>query len=366
MKDMTNSTRLLVASLAMTLALGFTAWDHAQEAPPGTQPERFPALEALNASVQKQRRELECRQITDLAALAGKASPPEAEAAYRQLFGLAIAEDVCPEAVAAAGRCLARGSFSRDTRSMAALVQMLGRSKKGEHDQALADLDATFQPPAAAGQAAPAPDFDMALAVGEAFLRRLICDGRYDVAHKLCDMACDADSDAILKEHFEDRMARIDLHGKPAPPIAGTDVDGKPVSLADSKGKVVIVDFWATWCPPCVASIPALEMLVQKYGDKGLVILGVNVIAMHEDAKDQTAVLQGVQRFHVNHRVTWVNLLNGHGASDFAAAYHVERIPANFLVGRDGKIVALERYGEMLEKAVAQALGGHEKTGDQP
>jgi thiol-disulfide isomerase/thioredoxin len=347
-------------------ALVFAGWIHAQESPPGTRAERFVALEAIDASYQKQRHELECRRIAELAELAEKAPLPEAEAAYRQLFGLAIAQDLCPEAMAAAGRCLATASHGRDTRSMASLVKVLGRSHKGEHDQALAELDAIFHPGATDGKPAPVPDFDMALAVGEAFLQRLIQDGRYDVARRLCGLACDADTHIMLKEHFEDRMARVDLHGKPAPPITGTDVDGTPVSLANFKGKVVLVDFWATWCPPCVASLPALAALVQKYGDEGFVILGVNVDAMNEDVKDQNAALQGVRRFLVKHRVTWVNLLNGHGASDFAAAYHVEQIPANFLIGRDGKIVALEQNGEMLGKTVAQALGSHAKTGDRP
>jgi thiol-disulfide isomerase/thioredoxin len=362
---MMNSTRLLVALLAVTVVLGFTGWAHAQEAPPGTQPERFQAIEELNASYQQQRRDLECRHISNLAALAAKATGAEADAAYKQLFGIAIAQDHCSLAMDAAGRCLATASSSRDARSMANLVRMLGCSQKGEHDRALAELKTLFRKPSA-GQTAATADADLAFAVGEAFLQRLIRDGRYDIARKLCDLACETDAHDALKDHFEDRVDKLNLHGKPAPPIAGADVDGKPFALADLKGKVVLVDFWATWCPPCVASIPALEALVHKYGDQGFVILGVNVDAMHEDAKDQNAALQGVRRFLVKHRVTWINLLNGHGASDFAAAYRVEQIPANFLIGRDGKIVALEQYGETLEKAVAQALGAHEKTGDRP
>ena len=78
----------------------------------------------------------------------------------------------------------------------------------------------------------------------------------------------------MVKSHFGARMARLNLVGKLAPPIAGPDVDGRPVSLADYKGKVVLVDFWATWCPPCVASIPALNTLAQKYHDQGFVIVG--------------------------------------------------------------------------------------------
>lgn len=232
----------------------------------------------------------------------------------------------------------------------------MARAEKGEHEGALGDLKALFKQ-AAAGAAAPCPpDPELALAVGEAFLQRLLRDGRYDVAQKLCDLACDGEAPVTLKEHFEDRMARLDLVGKSAPPIACSDVDGKPVSLADLKGKVVLIDFWATWCPPCVASIPASNALAQKYHDQGFMILGVNVDAMHEDVKEASTVLQSVRRFLVKHRVTWLNVLNGHGKSDFAAAYSVEQIPANFLVGRDGKIVAVEQHGEMLERDVIRAL----------
>ncbi len=316
----------------------------------------FARLEALSAAYKSQRRDLDRRRIADLAALAEKAPGPEASAAYRQLFGLAIAESLCGEAADAAGRCLASPSTDRDARGLATLVRVMARAEKGEHEGALGDLKALFKQ-AAAGAAAPCPpDPELALAVGEAFLQRLLRDGRYDVAQKLCDLACDGEAPVTLKEHFEDRMARLDLVGKSAPPIACSDVDGKPVSLADLKGKVVLIDFWATWCPPCVASIPASNALAQKYHDQGFMILGVNVDAMHEDVKEASTVLQSVRRFLVKHRVTWLNVLNGHGKSDFAAAYSVEQIPANFLVGRDGKIVAVEQHGEMLERDVIRAL----------
>ena len=65
--------------------------------------------------------------------------------------------------------------------------------------------------------------------------------------------------------------------GKPAPEIEGKDIDGKAVRLADLKGKVVLVDFWATWCPPCVASFPTFRQLSREYKDRGFVILGVNL-----------------------------------------------------------------------------------------
>ena len=244
---------------------------------------------------------------------------------------------------------------------MANLVQVLAQTDKGEHDRAIADIKVIFRQAAASGRAGRPLDSDHALAVGEALLERLIHDGRYDVARRLCDLACEEDSPAAVKDHFEDRMARIDLVGKSAPPIAGADVDGKPVSLADFKGKVVLIDFWASWCPPCVAAIPTLKALSQKYQDRGFVILGVNVDAMHEDVKEPDAALRQVRRFLVKQRMGWINLLSGQGPNDFAAAYHVEQIPANFLVGRDGAIVAVDQRGEMLERAVLSALGNTSK-----
>ncbi len=343
--------------IVRTLALGTLLFGlpvAAQERQPGP----FQALESLNASYEKQLHDLECRRIADLAALAEKATAPEADAAYRQLFGLAIARGLCPEAQAAAARCLASTASGRDTQAMAALVGVLARADKGEHDRALDDWKTLLKGPAIVGQTTARPDAELALAVGEAYLQRLIRDGRYDVARRLCDLACEENAPAEVKDHFEDRMARLELIGKPAPPIAANDVDGKPVSLADLKGKVVLVDFWATWCPPCVASIPALNAMAQKYHDKGFVILGVNVDAMHEDVQEARKALPLVRRFLVRHRVTWTNLLNGQGTGDFAAAYRVEQIPANFLVGRDGQIVAVEQSGEMLEQAVVRALGG--------
>jgi hypothetical protein len=97
--------------------------------------------------------------------------------------------------------------------------------------------------------------------------------------------------------------------------------------------------------------------LARKYHDRGFVILGVNVDAMHEDVKDTKVALAAVRRFLVKHRVLWTNVLNGQGSGDFAAAYGVEEIPANFLIGRDGQVVAVEQSGDALERAVAGALG---------
>jgi hypothetical protein len=78
---------------------------------------------------------------------------------------------------------------------------------------------------------------------------------------------------------------------------------------------------------------------------------------MHEDVQDEKRALAMVRRFLLRHRVGWTNILNGQGPADLAAAYGVEEIPANFLIGRDGKVVAVEQSGEALERAIVEALG---------
>ena len=186
---------LLLGQVAPGLAV-------AQQPAAGQPSGPFARLEALNAAYKSQRRDLDRRRIADLAALAEKAPGPEASAAYRQLFGLAIAESLCGEAADAAGRCLASPSADRDARGLATLVRVMARAEKGEHERALGDLKALFKQ-AAAGAAAPhPPDPELALAVGEAFLQRLLRDGRYDVAQKLCDLACDGEAPVDAQRAF--------------------------------------------------------------------------------------------------------------------------------------------------------------------
>jgi cytochrome c biogenesis protein CcmG, thiol:disulfide interchange protein DsbE len=68
-----------------------------------------------------------------------------------------------------------------------------------------------------------------------------------------------------------------ELVGKPAPGFKMTDTRGKTITNASLKGKVVILDFWATWCPPCVAASPTMQKLHEKYAKQGLVVIGANL-----------------------------------------------------------------------------------------
>jgi thiol-disulfide isomerase/thioredoxin len=148
--------------------------------------------------------------------------------------------------------------------------------------------------------------------------------------------------------------------GKPAPAIEGTDVDGRRVRLADLKGKVVLVDFWATWCPPNVAAFPHIRNLVLAHRDAGFAVIGVNLDAVAQDASgkrvDPKEALSTVRWFLLEQRASWP-VLFGDGAEEAARAYGVNEVPANFLIGRDGVVLAVEQTGEALARAIASALG---------
>ena len=317
----------------------------------------FGSLEELRAAYSKQLLDLDRRRIADLTALASKLAGDEAEEAYRELFHLAVARELYSEAEPAAARYLKNGSADPRGRALATFVVLIAEANRGEFDRSLADLQAFLARHPIAAEPEKRLDPAEVVAIGEAYLQRLVRGGRFDIARKVCNLGM-THPDPGVKAHFQSRLARLDRVGKPAPEISGRDVDGKPVRLSDFKGKVVLIDFWATWCPPCVASIPELKALDARYGPQGFEILGVNLDAQHQSMGDVAKAGPMVRDFLLKSRAAWPNILVGPGAKDDPAAiYGVEEIPANFLVDRQGKIIRIELNGPDLEKAIAEALG---------
>jgi len=127
------------------------------------------------------------------------------------------------------------------------------------------------------------------------------------------------------------------LAGKPAPELKLKDLNGKDVALADFKGKVVFVNFWATWCDPCRVEIPWLIAMQNKYGAKGFTVVG---IAMDEEGKSAVAPFLDKERFDVDGQKLPMNypiLLGTDEAADKFGG--ILGYPSSFLISRDGKIV---------------------------
>ncbi len=129
--------------------------------------------------------------------------------------------------------------------------------------------------------------------------------------------------------------------------LKATDLEGKPISFDDYKGKVVLVDFWATWCPPCREEMPNVIATYNKYHDKGFDIIGISL----DNSKD------ALDKYIADNKMPWRQVFDGKGWDSAAGkTFSVQAIPFAMIIGRDGKIAALNARGEALEKAVVKAL----------
>jgi len=136
--------------------------------------------------------------------------------------------------------------------------------------------------------------------------------------------------------------------GSMAPELAFKDPDGRIRKLSDLKGKVVLIDFWASWCGPCRRENPNVRRVYSLYHDKGFEIYSVS---LDRDAASWKRAINDdnlVWPNHVSDLKQW--------QSEGAAIYGVRSIPATFLLNREGRIVAKDLRGEALEKAVKQLV----------
>ncbi|HEV2318916.1 MAG TPA: TlpA disulfide reductase family protein [Verrucomicrobiae bacterium] len=142
---------------------------------------------------------------------------------------------------------------------------------------------------------------------------------------------------------IQDSLAK----GTQFPDFSENDVTGKPLSIANYKGKVVMIDFWATWCPPCRGEIPNVVATYQKYHDKGFEIIGVSLDS------DRDKLLSFIKE----NNMTWQQYFDGQGWSNkLAVKYGIESIPMTFLLDGNGKIIGKDLRGEELTDAVASSL----------
>ena len=118
---------------------------------------------------------------------------------------------------------------------------------------------------------------------------------------------------------------KVNLEGKQAPDFSLQSLDGKAYKLSDLKGKIVLIDFWATWCGPCREELPIIEKLHREFKDKNLVVLGIS----NEDRDT-------IEKFLKNNPLTFPILLDEKGK--VAKSYRVVAIPRLLLIDKTGKI----------------------------
>ena len=122
-------------------------------------------------------------------------------------------------------------------------------------------------------------------------------------------------------------------------------VDGRAVDLAALKGKVVLVDFWATWCGPCVAELPHVKEAYDKYHDKGFEIIGISL--------DQDK--EALEQFTKDKKMTWPQYFDGEGwGNKYAKEFGINGIPAMWLVDKKGVLIDLKARENLAEKVAKQ------------
>lgn len=198
---------------------------------------------------------------------------------------------------------------------------------------------------AAEGQALP-PGIDFEMSI-------VFKHGSYDVAPTAEAFAFSAPTGAEKVDDLFEQPPHA-LLGKQAPAFETTALDGKPVKLADLAGKVVVLDFWATWCGPCVKALPAISATAAKYKDQGVVFYAVN---QQEEAPI-------IKEFLAAQKLSAVPVaLDMEGK--LGAAFGVEGIPQTVIIDKNGKMQVIHvgagaDIGTQLAKELDAVLAGKE------
>jgi len=154
------------------------------------------------------------------------------------------------------------------------------------------------------------------------------------------------------------KLRQVDAIGKPFD-LSFTDATtGKTVSMADLKGKVVVIDFWATWCGPCVAEMPHMKEIYAKYKDKGVEFIGVSLDNPEESGKGLTKLKEFVAR----ENIPWPQYYQGKGGqSEFSSGWGITAIPWLFVVDQNGNLYSTNARGQV-EKIIEKLLTGTTST----
>jgi thiol-disulfide isomerase/thioredoxin len=170
------------------------------------------------------------------------------------------------------------------------------------------------------------------------------------------------DFDALLKELQSSKDQQIveaagrmlnpffrSPEGKAFPefPAGKKTIDGKDLNLARFKGKVLLVDFWATWCPPCRAEVGPLVTVYNKYKDKGFEIVGISFDKERAD----------LDKFVQENKMEWPHYFDGkHWENEVGPTYGIQSIPTMYLLDGEGKVITTELRDGKLEKELEKIL----------
>jgi len=161
----------------------------------------------------------------------------------------------------------------------------------------------------------------------------------------LVDAEVDIGVQAREKQEDKDSI----IAGKPFPALEFKDLNGNTVNISKLKGKVVIIDFWATWCGPCLRETPNLLSAYEEFRDKGLEIVG---ISMDKDRQKLESYLE-------THKIPWPNYYDGKSwDNEISSRFGIRSIPAIMLLDREGVVRKTRIRGSDIREAVEELISG--------
>jgi peroxiredoxin len=279
--------------------------------------------------------------IRDLQAyIAARPKAEDIDQAYMALFDKVIEHDWFQEHEEPARRYLADFPDG-PVRSLAQIVATMARAQAGQFAEALQQFKTMMAGLGKADQEEFAAGFSDSLA------EAALAAGAYDVARQVYETLLERYGDSPnLRQKVKGELNRLAMVGRPAPSVAVKDIKGETLRLDDLRGRYVLVDFWATWCAPCVAELPRVQAAYARYRNAGFEVVGVSL------DETKAAVLDLVRA----RNLPWRQVHNASCGGDLVEAFGVNAIPATFLIDPQGTIVRLELRGPALDQALGQLI----------
>jgi len=313
----------LVLGLIVTLAAGASAQSAAPESV---------------AEIQNRHDRAFVRELSEYLIRNPKAE--DREQAHAALFNKAIEHDWFAEHEEAANRYL-RDEPDGPVRALAQIIAVMARAEAGKYPEALTRFKELMLGLGSSDQE------EFALSFAETFAASAVTAGEIDAARQTYQTLAEAfPNSGDLGERVKAELGRLDRVGKPVANVEAQDLGGKTIRLDGLKGKYVLVDFWATWCGPCLVELPRLQEAYRKLHDSGLEIVSVSLDETRSAVVDFVKVRQ----------LPWIQFHNGTAGADLVEAFGVTSIPASYLIDPEGTIIRLDLRGPALDSVLAKLI----------
>ena len=273
------------------------------------------------------------------------ASHPDAadvSAARQWLLMAALDHGLEADAVSHADAVLAEPMVMEPLKSLAQQVHIIGLAKSGKNDEAVQEFAGLLRF-ARLSSGGPLIDF------GRRFATQLRMSRDFAAAREVYSQIANRFFlNTDVRGVCDNLTAKIDLVDQPAPAINVPDTRGDTVDLSALSGKVVLIDFWATNCPPCIEELPNIRRLYSQYRERGFEIIGVSLDG------DESVVAAFTQQT----QMPWRQIVNETDVAALREKYLVRTIPTLMIVGPDGNVAQFDVRGRDLQQTIDKLLAG--------